>query len=131
MEYLKLFLGEEAFSSCVLVTNKWNLDSPSIQEKQQAFQQHLKRHLWKDLVSGGSAVMRHDGSLYSAKQIVSHLMDKPKIILQHQHERVDEGKSFWRTKVGARAMGSYTTLSGSSLGRPGPGLWDTVQDWIW
>ncbi|KAJ4314363.1 hypothetical protein N0V84_008943 [Fusarium piperis] len=128
LDYLKLFLGKEAFKNCALVTNKWDLDSPSAHGKQQTRQQHLKQHHWKDMVAGGSTVARHDGSLYSAKQITSSLMDKPKIVLHHQHERVNERKSFWRTRVGAKVRIDSTLSNGRS--EPRPSLWDTVRDWI-
>ncbi|EEU36505.1 uncharacterized protein NECHADRAFT_81163 [Fusarium vanettenii 77-13-4] len=135
LEYLKLLLGDEAYSNCVLVTNRWDLDSPSAQAKQQYRHNALKRKYWKDMISGGSIVMQHDGSFNSARRILYYLIDKPKILLYHQHERGNEKKSFWRTKAGTKAR-SDPDLSDPVMGDFGksgvePDLWDTVHDWIW
>ncbi|RSM15747.1 hypothetical protein CDV31_004846 [Fusarium ambrosium] len=131
LSYIKALMGDEAFGNCAIVTNKWHLNSPSIQSEQQIREQELKRDHWKDMISGGSTVMRHDGSLYSAKRIISYLIDKPKIVLHHQHER-----KFWQAKPGTKAEDDVD-ISDSTLGTffgrldAGPGVWGTVQEWIW
>ncbi|KAJ4208414.1 hypothetical protein NW767_001518 [Fusarium falciforme] len=113
----------------------WDLDSPSAQAGQQDRHNALKQKYWKDMISGGSIAMQHDGSFYSARRIIYYLIDKPKILLYHQHERGNEKKSFWQTEAGTKAR-SDRELNDPTMGdfgksEPGPGLWDTVHDWIW
>ncbi|KAJ4174302.1 hypothetical protein NW754_004717 [Fusarium falciforme] len=107
----------------------WDLDSPSAQAGQQDRHNALKQKYWKDMISGGSIAMQHDGSFYSARRIIYYLIDKPKILLYHQHERGNEKKSFWQTEAGTKAR-SDRELNDPTMGdfgksEPGPGLWDT------
>lgn len=99
------------------------------------YHKELVQEYWKDMISGGSTVLKHDGSFRSARLIISYLIDKPKILLYHQYERGNERKSFWQTKAGAKAR-SNQDLKDSTMGdfgksEPGPGLRDTVHGWVW
>ncbi|KAI8670389.1 PNPLA domain-containing protein [Fusarium keratoplasticum] len=135
LDYLKLLLGNEAYSNCVLVTNRWNLDSPAVQAEQQHRHNALKQKYWKDMISGGSIAMQHDGSFSSARRIIYYLIDKSKILLYHQHERGNEKKSFWQTKAGTKARSDRElkdpTMGDFGKSEPGSGLWDRAHDWIW
>ncbi|KAI8669991.1 PNPLA domain-containing protein [Fusarium sp. Ph1] len=135
LDYFKLMVGDEAFSNCALVTTGWDLDSPSDRDRQQDREKQLKQDYWTDMISGGSTVMRHDGSLHSAKQIISSLIDKPKIVLHHQHERGKENKSFRQTRAGIKAAeieaAGIKVTGDDGRSEPGPGLWYTVHHWIW
>lgn len=117
-------MGDEAFANCALVSTRWDLNSSSNRDKQEARETELKETYWSDMISGDSTVMRHDGSLSSAEQIISSLMEKQKIVLYHQYERGKEKKSFWKTKAGIKAAADKAR-SDSELS-----LWDTALNWI-
>ncbi|RSL75861.1 hypothetical protein CEP51_010490 [Fusarium floridanum] len=81
----------------------WDLNSSSNRDRQEAREEELKQTHWADMISGGSSAMRHNGTRYSAEKIISSLMENPKIVLYHQHERGKEKKSFRETKAGIKA----------------------------
>ncbi|RMJ13900.1 hypothetical protein CDV36_006418 [Fusarium kuroshium] len=103
LDYLNLMMGDEAFTNCALVTTRWDLNSSSNRDRQEAREEELKQTHWADMISGGSTAMRHNGTRYSAEKIISSLTEKPKIVLYHQHERGKEKKSFRETKAGIKA----------------------------
>ncbi|RSM02025.1 hypothetical protein CEP52_008226 [Fusarium oligoseptatum] len=110
LDYLNLMMGDEAFANCALVTTRWDLNSSSNRDRQEAREEELKQTHWADMISGGSTAIRHDGTRYSAEQIISSLMGNPKIVLYHQHERGKEKKSFRKTKAGIKAAADKARL---------------------
>ncbi|RSL63281.1 hypothetical protein CEP53_004494 [Fusarium sp. AF-6] len=117
-------IGASVFTNCALVTTRWDLNSSSNLDRQEAREEELKQTHWADMISGGSTATRHNGTRYSAEQIISPLMEKPKIVLYHQYERGKEKKSFWETKAGIKAAADKVRLD-SELS-----VWDKLYNWI-
>ena len=94
-------VGKGAFQNVILVTTKWIRRPEEDEERRQLQRENeLKTVYWKEMLHYGSILMRHDGSYESARLIVLHLRDKARVVLQHQHEHVKEGKSFDETNAG-------------------------------
>ncbi|RDL38651.1 uncharacterized protein BP5553_02991 [Venustampulla echinocandica] len=139
LKYLKLFLGNEAYSHCALVANQWELDSSTVQKQQTSRLEALKGKHWKDMIDGGSSVFSHDDSYTSASRIVAYLVDKPRIVLHHQYELLDEKRNFWQTLVGKEAQDDLK-LDDLDLRDPtitemlnyrGLGIWNIVEGYWW
>lgn len=58
---------------------------------------------WKEMIEGGSSVLEHEKRPSSARHIIIHLRDKPRIVLKNQQETVFEHKEWDETDAGKAA----------------------------
>ena len=86
--YFEKLCGKDAFANVALITTKW-LKHPSYEESERQLQreEELRTKYWKNMVRHGSYVERHDGSMESARRILTLLYERPNIVLRTTKER--------------------------------------------
>lgn len=103
LKYLRTFkklCGAGAFSSVVIGTTMWEL----VNEQDGVRRQELlaeNTDFWGDMMANrGARLFRHDDSYDSAMNIVQYILDLQRtVILQVQHEIVEEGKAINETSA--------------------------------
>ncbi|KAL2076156.1 hypothetical protein VTL71DRAFT_1099 [Oculimacula yallundae] len=103
MKNLRMFrkvCGEKNLGSVVLATTMWSscpLSDANLRESQLTGNSDL----WKFLITKGARIFRHDRGEESGQEILDHLLTRGrKVILDIQHEVVDEGKKLVDTNAG-------------------------------
>lgn len=90
--------GTETLGSVVLVTTKWDKVDPDEGESRE---RELRQKYWKTMIDMGATMARHDNTARSAHRILGTLLGNPEIVLNIQHQLVDEGKTLQDTDAGA------------------------------
>src|SRR5262249_3342077 len=88
--------GDDALRNIAIVTNMWeevSLDVGEAREKELA----TGDQFFKLALERRAQLFRHDGTLASARSILSHLIRNQPHPLQIQRELVDEGKDISQT----------------------------------
>jgi hypothetical protein len=102
---LKLFsrlVGPSAFPHVVFVTTMWGRLDAEGQRVAYKREKELKDHFWKEMILEGSYVTAFQGSKASAEGIVAQLIgDANPVILQIQHELIDQDMALESTAAGA------------------------------
>ena len=105
LQVLQSICGEGAYPGVVLATTMWGI----IDKKPGGFELGVERErelmendgFWGNMRRQRSHIMRHDGSVDSAKNIINTLVSRRKnVVLQLQREMVDEGKTLDQTSAG-------------------------------
>ncbi|KAI1409419.1 P-loop containing nucleoside triphosphate hydrolase protein [Hypoxylon sp. FL1857] len=94
--------GDHALKHVILLTTFWDLlEDKSLGARRQ---QELREDFWSDMVVKGSQVRRFDGSRDMAEALVLRLVDKPPVVLQIQHDIMQQGKRLEDTSAGKRIV---------------------------
>lgn len=103
---LKMFrqlCGEQSMQNVILVSSGWDLIQMTGQEHQgEAKEAELKsnKDFWQAMISKGARVARFLNTKESAHSVISKLIPDPPIVLQIQHELVEDGKDLADTAAG-------------------------------
>ncbi|KAF8241281.1 hypothetical protein K440DRAFT_539254, partial [Wilcoxina mikolae CBS 423.85] len=92
--------GEQSFGNIVLVTNKWTGHDREKAKDEKRREARLRKTFWREMITRGSSVARHDGSAKSAKSIMAGLISKAPIVLHVVRQVVDENLPWNRTDAG-------------------------------
>jgi len=102
---LKLFarlVGKKAFPHVVLVTTMWSRLGSNGQNLGDRKEMELKEDFWREMIMEGSYMQRFSGTKDSAEGIISQLIgDAEPVVLQIQHELIDEERSLAATSAGS------------------------------
>ncbi|KAI0789934.1 P-loop containing nucleoside triphosphate hydrolase protein [Abortiporus biennis] len=90
--------GEQTLGSVIIATNCWNMVEESVgaQREKELMTDDL---LFKPAVDKGACMLRHDGSVESAHEIIRKLYTRRPRALRIQQEIVREGKSITETEA--------------------------------
>ncbi|KAI4141442.1 MAG: hypothetical protein L6R39_005330 [Caloplaca ligustica] len=99
IKVFKELCGQDALKKVTLATTMWDcLKRPQEGEDRE---QQLKREYWRDMISLGSTVHRHDNTAKSAKRLIRLLAEKGSgVPLNLQKQLVDERRSLNETPAG-------------------------------
>ena len=100
LEMLRLIVGPDKYRHILLVTTKWGDKTRRREYENRQFQ--LEENYWEDLMLGGAACHRFEGSADSAKAIVSQLNFRADVTLALQKELAGSTE-FNQTSVGRYA----------------------------
>ncbi|KAJ9608276.1 hypothetical protein H2200_007264 [Cladophialophora chaetospira] len=107
LEMLKLIAGPQNYRNILLVTTKWGDKSRRREYENRQFQ--LEENYWEDMMIGGAACHRFEGSADSAKAIVSQLNFRADVVLALQRELSGDAV-FSETSVGRYAEQSRSKI---------------------
>ncbi|EJD50970.1 hypothetical protein AURDEDRAFT_112048 [Auricularia subglabra TFB-10046 SS5] len=89
--------GPGVMSNVVLCTTMWEEVDPVVGESRE---KELCESFWKEMITAGAKVMRHDGTEESALEVVRELLPLPPIVLQLQDELVNQHLALPDTAAG-------------------------------
>ena len=103
LKMLRLLCGDSALPNVVLATTRWS--SPTHKQEYQEQQERQaelisKPEYWGDLIHQGATSAPYDGTYASALSIISHLEERSPIVLDIQHQMVDDGYPLLQTAAG-------------------------------
>jgi GTPase SAR1 family protein len=90
--------GEKSLKNVILVTNMWSEVSPDVGE---AREKELSSNFLKPALDKGAQMVRHHDTEQSAHDAVRRIMNNHPVVLQIQHELVDEHKEITGTAAAA------------------------------
>jgi hypothetical protein len=107
LDIFKEICGETALKNVVLATTRWKRvkERDGVQREQ-----NLCEHFWKDMLDKGSQMVRYHGDRDSAKGIIAGLIGKSTVVLDLQHELVEQEKPLSQTKAGKLVSEDVATL---------------------
>lgn len=106
---IKSVCGRTNYSNVMLVTTHWPKTYEEQMEQGCAIREaDLRSDFWKDMVKGGSKMVRFDNDADSARAIVRTLAEKPDITLALQHE-LAAGRDLGSTTAGSFVLNSRGT----------------------
>ncbi|KAL2671381.1 hypothetical protein Neosp_013967 [[Neocosmospora] mangrovei] len=97
-EIFKRICGEEALKNVLLVTSRWNNIDEALGASRE---RQLRESFWAYMLGRGSCMSRFHGDHPSAVGLASQLLIKDPVVLQLQHEMIDEGKDLNKTSAGS------------------------------
>ena len=95
--------GDENLHSAVIVTTMWSGVELMLGESRE-HELATAEDLFKPVLDNGAQLVRHDGTLESARAILHSLVTNNGATLRIQHELVDEGKELINTAAGAELV---------------------------
>ncbi|KAF5604322.1 P-loop containing protein [Fusarium pseudocircinatum] len=98
LRMFRKLVGDDSLSNVILSTTHWSRVSPEEGTRREA---DLQDKFWKDFLDKGAAMMRHTGERDSALALIDALIEKAPVVLDIQHELVDEGKALIDTAAGS------------------------------
>lgn len=98
LRMFRKLVGDDSLSNVILSTTHWSRVTPEEGTHREA---DLEDKFWKDLLDKGAAMMRHTGERDSALALIDALINKTPVVLDIQHELVDEGKALIDTAAGS------------------------------
>ena len=104
---LKLIVGPRNYRHVLLVTTKWGDKSRRREYENRQFQ--LEENYWEDMMLGGAACHRFEGSTDSAKVTVSQLNFRADVVFALQQEMAAHAE-FNQTSVGRYAEQSRSKI---------------------
>lgn len=92
--------GDKSLASVVLVTTMWNTVA---RDKAEARERELRtdEKMFAPVLAKGARMMRNEGSLENARQILSSVLGNANVVLEIQTEIVVQGKSVEMTRAQA------------------------------
>jgi hypothetical protein len=111
-EMFKCLCGERNLKNVVLLTTMWSELSNEAQGLQR--ERQLRKEFWKDMEQRGSTIRRFDGSRTSAEAFICRLVREKDIVLDIQHELVDQDKILEDTAAGQWILPSIQRTIGES-----------------
>lgn len=103
LNMFKKLVGRDSLANVVLATTMWDALPVEEYDKAEARERELKgtESFWKDMISHGSKVVRHDSASISALSIVQAIISKNRqVALDIQREIVDAGIPLEQTRAG-------------------------------
>ena len=103
LKMFRLLCGDSALPNVVLATTRWTnpTHKQEYQEQQERQAELLSRpDYWGDLIHQGATSALYDGTYASALSIISHLEECSPIMLDIQHQMVDDGYPLLQTAAG-------------------------------
>ena len=103
--------GNKGLANALIVTTMWSSVDPELganRERELA----TTEDMFKPALDSGAQLVRHDGTLERAQEILRLLIPSRNTTLCIQHELVDEGKEFVDTAVGAELSRSFDAQAG-------------------
>ncbi|KAJ4186526.1 hypothetical protein NW755_007822 [Fusarium falciforme] len=97
LRMFRRLVGDDSLSNVILSSTHWSRVSLEESTRREA---DLQDKFWKDLLDKGATMMRHTGDRDSALALIDALIDKSPVVLDIQHELVDEGKDLIDTAAG-------------------------------
>jgi len=91
--------GPAFLANVVLATTRWSEVNPAVGEAREN-ELKTKAAFFKPIIDMGSPIMRYENSFESARNILSHLVDKTPLPLLIQKEIADEMKTVSETAAG-------------------------------
>ena len=102
--------GEDNLASVVLATTFWKTPATEIEEQREEQLQKDAR-MWKAMIDKGSKVMRQDRQESSGTAIIEYLVDRrERVVLNIQHELVEQKKSIAQTDAGTEVLAELADL---------------------
>jgi hypothetical protein len=98
-EIFKKICGDKPLKNVLLVTSRWS--SEVDEETGSQREGELKEDFWAYMLNKGSNMSRFYGDRDSAVMLISQLLAKDSIVLDLQHQLVDEGKQLNETAAGS------------------------------
>ncbi|KAF6761884.1 P-loop containing nucleoside triphosphate hydrolase protein, partial [Ephemerocybe angulata] len=92
----KKLCGEQTLRNVVIVTNMWSEVDPQLGETRE-HELATQDDFFKPALDKGAKIMRHNGSLESAKLVIQYILGNNPMALQIQRELVDERKDILQT----------------------------------
>lgn len=89
--------GEASLKNVILATNMWNEVSNDVGE---ARERELASNFLKPALDKGAQMVRHYNTEQSAHEVIRHIMNNHPVVLQIQHELVDQRKDVLNTAAG-------------------------------
>lgn len=89
--------GEQTLKNVVIMTNMWSKVTP---EEGEARERQLSAQFFRPAIDKGARLLRHVGTIESARAVVRAILDNQPLTLQIQEELVDQHKAFSRTSAG-------------------------------
>jgi len=89
--------GESSLKNVILVTNMWGEVAPDIGE---ARERELTSNFLKPALDKGAQMARHNNTEQSAHDVIRRIVNNHPVVLQIQHEIVDERKDVTKTAAG-------------------------------
>lgn len=103
LEMFRLLCGDRVLPNVVLSTTRWSnpIHKQEYQEQQERQAELISRpEYWGDLIHQGATSALYDGTYASALSIISHLEWRSPIVLDIQHQMVDDGYPLLQTAAG-------------------------------
>lgn len=92
----KKLCGEQTLRNVVIVTNMWSEVDPQLGETRE-HELATQDDFFKPALDKGAKIMRHNGSLESAKLVIRYILGNNPMALQIQRELVDEHRDILQT----------------------------------
>ena len=103
LKMFRLLCGDRALPNVVLATTRWSdpTHKQEYQEQQERQAELISRpEYWGDLIYHGATSALYDGTYASALSIISHLEERSPIVLDIQHQMVDNSRPLLQTAAG-------------------------------
>jgi hypothetical protein len=95
--------GEDCLSNVVLTTTKWSTQAEElIRQKEHEVELTTSDSFWGLLVRKGVRVRQYDRTYDCALSIIEMLETKKSVVLDIQHQLIDEGKTLAETSAGRK-----------------------------
>ncbi|KAI0696931.1 P-loop containing nucleoside triphosphate hydrolase protein [Cytidiella melzeri] len=106
---LRKLCGDDTLKNVAIVTNMWNQES---KERGIIREQELKTDnlFFKPVMDRGGQMLRHDNTVQSAQDIVSHFVKRNPMPLRIQRELIDEKKDIADTEAGVVLQGELADM---------------------
>lgn len=102
--------GDDNLASVVLATTFWKTPATEIEEQRER-QLQTDERMWRPMIDRGSKVMRQDRQESSAAAIIKHLVNRrARVVLDIQHELVDQNKTIAQTAAGTEVLAELAVL---------------------
>ena len=90
--------GEKMLKNFILMTNMWGRVTP---QQGADREQQLRDKYFKAAIEKGAQLCRHTNTPESARAILRRILKNEPLVLEIQHELIDQGKDIRRTGAGA------------------------------
>ncbi|KAI5802946.1 P-loop containing nucleoside triphosphate hydrolase protein [Geopyxis carbonaria] len=98
LDILQKICGEKALSCVSLVTTNWHDVDQELGVRRES---QLRDQFWNIMLASGAQMTRFSGTKDSALAICSQVLGKEDVVLELQHELVDQGVPLAETSAGA------------------------------
>lgn len=98
-EIFRRICGDKPLENVLLITSRWTNDMDEMMGSQR--EGELKENFWSYMLDKGSKMSRFYGDHDSAVMLVSQLLMKDSVVLELQHDLVDNGRKLSETAAGA------------------------------
>ena len=107
LRIFKQLIGSKSMKSVALVSTMWSNNPSDMEERRHDLLLTMEEY-WKGMIDQGATTYRHTNDRQSAISILSPLLKNNPIVLELQHEMVDQGKQLSSTKAGIEVDAGIT-----------------------